>query len=340
VRKPHLVSFVVGVVVCAASITPTVAFAQPSQVSHAAATKVSAKKLLRVLHVKAEKHASTYARGKFEAWVDADHDGEDTRAEVLRAESLTSVTENRYGTVKTGKWVSRYDGRTYTAASKLDIDHLVPLQEAWVSGASGWSATKRTAYANDLGYAADLIAVSAHANRSKGDREPNAYLPAKLAYRCTYVKNYIAVKFRWKLSVNASEKKALSSDLAKYCSTLLVVKPGKPNIKQLTDAPRGAGDEPAPITTARPTPTPVSTQTSVPTPSPTWSASPSPVPTSAPAPTQTPLPTAAPPQSGTDPDYGTCSNAKAHHAHTPYYRGVDPEYAYYQDRDHDGVVCE
>lgn len=323
-RKPHLISFVVGIAVCAASVTPTVAFAQVTEPAQATTAKVSAKKLLQTLHVQAEKHASTYARAKFKVWIDADHDGEDTRAEVLKAESLKPVTENKYGTVKTGKWVSRYDGKTFTVASKLDIDHLVPLEEAWVSGAAGWSATRRTAYANDIGYAADLIAVSAHANRSKGDREPNAYLPPERSYRCTYVKSYIAVKYRWKLSVNSTEKTTLSRDLGKYCTSLLVVKPGKPNITQLVGAALVAVSKPTP------TPTPTSTETG----------SPSPVPTSAPVPVQTPTPTATPPQAGTDPDYGTCANAKAHHAHTPYYRGVDPEYYYYQDRDHDGVVCE
>jgi micrococcal nuclease len=45
------------------------------------------------------------------------------------------------------------------------------------------------------------------------------------------------------------------------------------------------------------------------------------------------------PASAGDPDYGTCKNAKAHGG-GPYYEGKDPEYHYYQDRDHDGIVCE
>ena len=61
-------------------------------------------------------------------------DHENTRVEVLKAESKKKVAINKNGTVKTGKWTSAYDGKTFTVGSKLDIDHLVPLQEAWTSG--------------------------------------------------------------------------------------------------------------------------------------------------------------------------------------------------------------
>lgn len=155
--------------------------------------KVPAGGLLAGLRVTKETHSSTYARSKFKLWVDANKDGENTRVEVLKAESSKKVVVSSSGTVKTGKWGSLYDGKTYAVGSKLDIDHMVPLAEAWTSGAYKWSATKRTAYANDIGYGNSLIAVSKHANRSKGDREPNAYVPARASYRCAYVRNWIAV---------------------------------------------------------------------------------------------------------------------------------------------------
>lgn len=61
--------------------------------------------------------------------------------------------------------------------------------------------------------------------------------------------------------------------------------------------------------------------------------------TPAPTSTPTPAPTKSNPPSGTDQRYRTCGDANAA-GHGPYTRGVDPEYAWYQDRDGDGIVCE
>jgi hypothetical protein len=49
-----------------------------------------------------------------------------------------------------GKWISAYDGKTITNASQLDVDHLVPLAEAWRSGAWKWTPVQRQTFANDL----------------------------------------------------------------------------------------------------------------------------------------------------------------------------------------------
>lgn len=201
--------------------------------------KSSAAVLLSKLKIKGETHSSSYRRSKFKLWVDANGDHEDTRAEVLKSESKKKATLNSRHTVKTGKWISPYDGKTVMVASKLDIDHMVPLQEAWTSGAYSWSANKREAYANDLGYGASLIAVTKHANRSKGDKEPNGYLPTLKSYRCSYTRNWIAVKARWGLSVDRAEKTALTADLTTYCtSNDWVTSPGKPVIAELIPKPK------------------------------------------------------------------------------------------------------
>lgn len=253
-----------------------------------ATTKVSAGHLLNLLTVRNETHAHSYARSKFKTWIDANHDGENTRAEVLKAESLKPVTENRHHTVTAGKWVSRYTGTTYTKSSQLDIDHLVPLEEAWTSGAYAWSTTKRTAYANDLGYGADLIAVSLHANRSKGDRAPDQYLPPKKSYDCTYIRNWIAVKYRWKLTIDPAEKSVLRTDLRTYCTTLLVTRPGKPNIAKLAGT-RATPIAPTPPPIAKPVPTPTPTAPPVATPVPVPPPASAP-PAPAPDPSRTPTP--------------------------------------------------
>ena len=52
-----------------------------------------------------------------------------------------------------------------------------------------------------------LIAVSAHANRSKGDQDPAEWQPLKS--RCRYLSNWVAVKLRWGLTVDTAEKRAL-----------------------------------------------------------------------------------------------------------------------------------
>lgn len=164
--------------------------------------------------MRAENNTSTYDRDLFRHWVDADGDGCDTRAEVLIAESSTSTGRTGTCTITSGSWLSRYDGVRFTTASSLDIDHMVPLKEAWISGASSWSSSRRQDFANDLGDGRSLIAVSASTNRSKSDQDPDSWLPPSTSYRCTYVSDWIAVKYRWGLSVDSAEKSALQDVLA------------------------------------------------------------------------------------------------------------------------------
>lgn len=153
-----------------------------------------------------------YERNKFKHWNDVNHDCQNARSEVLRQETQAPITGEC--TVKTGRWVSQYDGLTFTKASGLDVDHMVPLAEAWDSGARKWTAEKREAYANDLTELRTLIAVSASSNRSKSDQDPAEWLPDKAV--CRYVVQWTVVKVRWGLTVNKAEKAALKS-LAADC---------------------------------------------------------------------------------------------------------------------------
>lgn len=159
-----------------------------------------------------------YARGLFRLWVDADRDGCTTRAEVLMDEAVTGTTNGCR--VSGGTWVSAYDGVQTADPATFDIDHLVPLKEAWESGGWRWTAQTRQAYANDLGYRHSLIAVSASSNRSKSDRDPAQWLPAQ--GRCGYAKHWIAVKFRWRLAVDSTEKSSLARILSR-CPRLMTV---------------------------------------------------------------------------------------------------------------------
>jgi hypothetical protein len=328
-RKRRLVSFVIGGAVAVGSlVAPGVAVAQTAGVHASSVRSVSARALLSRLPVLKETHKSTYGRSQFKAWIDADRDGEDTRAEVLKAESTRAVAETSSHTITTGRWVSRYDGVTVTRASKLDIDHVVPLREAWVSGAARWTAQKREAFANDLGYGAGLVAVTKHALRSKGDKAPNAYLPPRRSYRCVYVKNYIAVKYRWHLAVDVTEKRSLSKDLAAYCNSLSVKKPGEPKLAALIRvAPTPIRTTPTPTVTPTRSATPMPTPSAIPTSTPTPSSAPAPVATFAPVPTPTAIDL-----------YPNCAAADAAGV-TPLYRGQSG-YSSNLDSDGDGIACE
>ena len=169
---------------------------------------VGAKRLLPQLPTAAP-HLTGYDRDLFRLWIDADGDGCDTRKEVLLAEARVLPTILAGCRLSGGRWWSAYDDLFITDSSSLDIDHFVPLSEAWQSGAWRWSSATREAYANDLGYPLSLIAVTATTNRAKSDMDPAEWMPPFADYRCTYVATWIAVKWRWRLAVDPLERAAL-----------------------------------------------------------------------------------------------------------------------------------
>lgn len=164
----------------------------------------------------AREHEAGYDRERFHHWIDADHDGCDTRHEVLLDEAVKKPRQGADCDLTGGQWRSAYDGKTVTDDGDLDIDHMVPLAEAWASGASTWSAAKRERYANDLGVPTSLIAVTLSTNRSKGDQDVAEWLPPAKADRCTYTADWVATKLRWNLTIDDKEHEALQ-DLARDC---------------------------------------------------------------------------------------------------------------------------
>ncbi|MFD6287510.1 HNH endonuclease family protein [Streptomyces sp. NPDC060205] len=115
-----------------------------------------------------------------------------------------------------GEWYSYYDGVTLTAPGGLDIDHLVPLAEAWDSGASAWTPARRHAYAHDLDADRSLVAVTARTYRSKSDQDPADWRPPLADARCTYATDRVATNLRWQLTVDDRERTALT-ELAAGC---------------------------------------------------------------------------------------------------------------------------
>lgn len=165
-----------------------------------------------------------YDRTLFKHWVDANGDCQNARAEVLisEAEPDTPLTYTTSGkcTVSTGRWFSYYDRVSWTLASDVDIDHMVPLAEAWGSGASGWTSARREAYANDLGDYRTLVGVTDNVNQSKSDQDPSTWLPTY--DKCRYVAEWVAVKIRWGLTADSAEKSVLNSYAASCSNTVTV----------------------------------------------------------------------------------------------------------------------
>ena len=180
--------------------------------------------LLRTLTVTPES-STGYDRELFPHW-DYLGDDCDVRDAVLIAEARRGPVTGNACPVGAGRWFSAFDGVTVRDPSELDVDHLVPLAEAWGSGARTWSTSVREEYANDLGYAKSLIAVTASSNRSKGDQDPTEWLPPRTAYRCTYVASWIGVKYRWRLTIDAREEAALRV-LATNCGNPRIVVPAR-----------------------------------------------------------------------------------------------------------------
>ncbi|WP_221760997.1 HNH endonuclease family protein [Kibdelosporangium aridum] len=156
---------------------------------------------------------SGYSRDRFSHWAGSGAgDSCDTREIVLQRQG-TEVARDAQCRAVSGKWVSPYDGVEIRKAADVDIDHVVPLAEAWRSGASTWTDEQRKHFANDLGNP-QLVAVTAASNRSKGDQDPGTWKPPARAYWCTYAKNYVAVKAFYKLTVDTKERDGLATMLA------------------------------------------------------------------------------------------------------------------------------
>lgn len=162
------------------------------------------------LRVEAPGSMAGYARTKFgHRW--ASHGNScDTREIVLQRQGRDVRSDPKTCKVISGTWVSLYDGVTVHDPTELDIDHLVPEAEAWRTGAASWPQDQRERFAND--WQTELVAVTAHSNRSKGDGPPPEYLPVP-AERCDYAVRWVAVKTEWKLTISSPEKTALAQML-------------------------------------------------------------------------------------------------------------------------------
>ncbi|WP_328383568.1 HNH endonuclease family protein [Micromonospora zamorensis] len=206
---PRAVRYVAAAVLAAAvlvGVNAQSAMATPPGIP----SKANAQAQLNALTVAAQGSTSGYSRDLFPHWITISGSC-NTREQVLKRDG-TSVVVDSSCAATSGRWYSPYDGATWTAASDVDIDHVVPLAEAWRSGANSWTTSRRQSFANDL-TRPQLIAVTDNVNQSKGDQDPSTWQPPLSSYRCTYSKMWITVKYNWSLTLQTSEKSALQSML-------------------------------------------------------------------------------------------------------------------------------
>ena len=197
-----------------------------------ASTAVGTKTLLAQLTVASE-HRGGFSPAAFGGWTDADGDGCSTAQEVLIRDALDKPQVASGCTLIGGRWTSRYDGARVTDSSKLRIDHVVSRQEAWQSNAWRWDADTRHRFMNDLTYSRSLLAVSAASFNDKAGQEPTDWMPSNGSFRCRYLAWWVAVKWRWRLSVNATEKTFLSNHLA-ACGWPSVTRPSRARVVYAT----------------------------------------------------------------------------------------------------------
>jgi hypothetical protein len=185
-----------------------------------AASVSDAKDKLDKLKVKGRAPRTGFDRDEFgPAWSDVDHNGCDTRNDILKRDLkdetfksgthdcivLTGTLDDPYG----GKTISFKRGQDTSTA--VQIDHLVPLSDAWQKGAQQWAATKRKEFANDP---LNLLAVDGPLNNQKSDSDAATWLPPRKAYRCAYIARQVDVKAKYDVWVTAAEKTAMADILA------------------------------------------------------------------------------------------------------------------------------
>lgn len=168
---------------------------------------------LAELQIAARTSMSGYSRTKFPHWASQGHSC-NTRESVLKRDGK-DVTAGKDCNPKSGTWYSVYDGETWTKPGDLDIDHMVPLGQAWASGARDWPQDKREQFANDL-TRPQLLAVTDNLNQQKSDKAPDEWKPPLVSFWCTYATDWITVKHYYGLTITIGEKSALE-DMLRRC---------------------------------------------------------------------------------------------------------------------------
>lgn len=278
---------------------------------------------LNTLEVKGRAPKTGYDRDQFgPAWADIDHNGCDTRNDILRRDlqNVMAKAGTRGCMIASGTLNDPYTAKTINfvrgqgTSDDVQIDHVVALSDAWQKGAQNISAEQRQQLANDP---SNLLAVDGPTNQSKSDGDAATWLPPNTSYRCDYVSKQVDVKAKYGLWVTEAEKKAMSDVLTSPGCGAHLAQPTTqapaPVQEEPTQAPEPVQEQPAPVEQA-------------------------PAPAQEPAPVQQAPVQEAPAPAPAQAVYGTCAEARAAGA-APLYAG-SPGYSPKLDRDSDGVACE
>lgn len=249
-----------------------------------------------------------YERDSFgSSWPDIDNNGCDTRNDILAAHMVEVKTSDGCK-VKSGVLKDSYTGEIINFSSDrsgggVDIDHVVALSAGWKTGMSDASSEMRESFANDP---LNLLPVDAGLNRFKSDKDASEWLPSYGKSNGSGVVAefdcpYVARQIAVKTKYSlwvTSSEKSAMKTVISECPAL-TLPTGGVDVKNLPKA--SDVEKPQPKTES--------------------------------------LKTAAPqPKNGSDPDMGSCSQAKAA-GYGPYTKG-QVEYGFYRDGDGDGTVCE
>lgn len=186
------------------------------------ANALSASAKLSDLRVRREGSTDGYSRDAYRHWSDARENGwripagtpDPGSCDTREAALMRDGTNERVGSgcsVSSGRWLDPYTGSVYKHSSDLDGDHIVPLAESFRSGSKGWSAAKKEAFANAP---MEVMMVEDNANASKSDSDPREWKPPRKAYHCEYARKWVNIKYRWNLTVDRGEKRALRGMLS------------------------------------------------------------------------------------------------------------------------------
>lgn len=180
--------------------------------------RAAARKVIEKVATKGRGPKTGYERDKFGyAWKDSvdhvplSHNGCDTRNDLLARDG--KKVEFRSGSkcvVASMTLKDPYTGKTIEwrkqQATKVQIDHVMPLSYDWQMGAAHWNESKRQQIANDP---LNLIPVDGPANNAKRDSGPASWLPPYKPVRCSYALRFAQVSLKYELPVTTADKKVM-----------------------------------------------------------------------------------------------------------------------------------